>query len=369
VELEFTPEQDDLRESIKAVLASECPVSVPREVVEKGTFPERLWQQVVNLDWLSLTVPEEYGGMGFGMIELAVLMEEAGAVIAPVPLWSTLGLFVPVVLEAALPAQRDALLRPVAAGSAATVAVAEAGGSWRPGDVTATAVRDGSSLVLRGTKHFVPDGERATSMVVAVRLEGDLVLVAVPALPAVPAPTLDRTRPLCTVSLDGVRVGADQLLGGPGDRTAALERALDQAATALTLELVGTCSTIMTIALEYAKVREQFGVKIGSFQAMKHKLADMFVALEAAQATAYYAAAAIAEDDPRRELATSMAKSLAGDCQRRLVQEGIQTLGGIGYTWEHDMHLYVKRAMASATLLGTTEEHRRRVAGLLLSPA
>jgi alkylation response protein AidB-like acyl-CoA dehydrogenase len=137
------------------------------------------------------------------------------------------------------------------------------------------------------------------------------------------------------------------------------------ATAALSAELVGTCSAIFEIALQYAKDREQFGVKIGSFQAMKHKFADMFVALEAARATSYFAAVAIAEDDPRRSLAASMAKALAGDASRRIAQEGIQSLGGIGYTWEHDMHLYVKRAMSSAALLGSAEQHRERVAALL----
>ncbi|MHB8661878.1 MAG: acyl-CoA dehydrogenase family protein [Acidimicrobiales bacterium] len=368
MELEFSAEQDELRASVAAVLARECPITLVREVVEKATVADRLWQQVVALDWPSLTVPEAYGGMGFGMIELAVLMEETGAVVAPLPLLSTLGLFVPTLLEAGTVDQCDRFLRPVTTGAIGTVAVAERSGSWSVDRVAATGRRVAGGLVLAGTKHFVLDADRAAEIVVAVRVDDELTLVVVPGADLSPScgPTVDGTRPLWTVPLDGISVDSDRVLPGGAP---ALARALDQATVALSLELVGTCSTIMTIALEYAKVREQFGVKIGSFQAMKHKLADMFVALEAAQATAYHGAAAIAEDDPSRVLATSMAKSLVGDCQRRIAAEGIQTLGGIAYTWEHDLHLYVKRSMASAALMGTTEEHRARVADLLMKPA
>jgi alkylation response protein AidB-like acyl-CoA dehydrogenase len=134
---------------------------------------------------------------------------------------------------------------------------------------------------------------------------------------------------------------------------------------AVALETVGTCQAIFDIALDYAKVRHQFGVPIGSFQAIKHKFADMLVALEKARATAYFAALTIAEDDDRRALAASMAKAAAGDCQRLVAQEGVQVLGGIGYTWEHDMHLYVKRAKTGDALLGTARQHRARVAQLI----
>jgi alkylation response protein AidB-like acyl-CoA dehydrogenase len=167
------------------------------------------------------------------------------------------------------------------------------------------------------------------------------------------------------VALDGVRVDGDRRLGAAGTVAAGLRRALDVAAAAFAMEAVGTCTAIFELALEYAKDREQFGVKIGSFQAMKHKFADMYVALEAARATCYFAAVALAEDDPRRSIGASMAKGLAGDACRRIGQEGIQSLGGIGYTWEHDMQLYVKRVLSAPALLGTVDEHRERVAALL----
>src|SRR5439155_2861907 len=160
----------------------------------------------------------------------------------------------------------------------------------------------------------------------------------------------------------GVRVTPDRVLGEPGRAGAALSRAVEQATVALALDAVGACQSIFDIALDHAKQREQFGVPIGSFQAIKHKLADMLVALEKARATAYFAALTIAEDDDRRALAASMAKAAAGDCQRLIAEEGIQLLGGIGYTWEHDMHLYVKRAKTGDALFGTAHHHRAKVA-------
>ncbi|HZT67832.1 MAG TPA: acyl-CoA dehydrogenase family protein [Acidimicrobiales bacterium] len=368
MELEFTADQEELRESVRAVLARECPITLVREVVEKGVSTDGLWRQLGQLDWPALTVPQDHGGMGFGMVELAVLMEETGGAVTPGPLFPTLALFVPAVREAGSSEQRDRFLRPVAErATTGTLAVAEERGSWDPSAVFAGAVRRDGLWQLSGTKRYVVEADRVDEVVVAARLEGtsEVGLFVVPAPDLEPAPirTMDGSRRLCTVPLDGVVVAEDRLLrAASGD---VLRRVLDEATTALSLELVGTCAAIFTIALEYAKTREQFGVKIGSFQAMKHKLADMYVALEAARAAAYFAAAAVSEDDSRRSLAASMAKALAGDCERRIAQEGIQSLGGIGYTWEHDMHLYVKRAMGSAALLGTAEEHRRRVASLL----
>jgi alkylation response protein AidB-like acyl-CoA dehydrogenase len=161
-------------------------------------------------------------------------------------------------------------------------------------------------------------------------------------------------------------VPQDRVLGGL-DRSAAepLRRATEEATVSLALEMVGTAQTIFDVTLEYAKQREQFGVPIGSFQAIKHKFADMVISLERARATAYFAALTIAEDDERRATATSVAKAAAGDCQRLLAKEGIQIHGGIGYTWEHDMHLYVKRIKSGEQLFGTSSTHRARIAELL----
>ena len=181
-----------------------------------------------------------------------------------------------------------------------------------------------------------------------------------------PVRSFDPTRLMGTVVLRDVTIGGDAVLGEPGDATAeAIRRAVEEATVAVALETVGTTQTIFDITLEYAKEREQFGVPIGSFQAIKHKFTDMLLAIERARATGYFAALTIAEDDERRTMATSMAKAAAGDAQRLVGKEGIQIHGGIGYTWEHDIHLYVRRAKVGGALFGTATDHRAAVADLL----
>jgi alkylation response protein AidB-like acyl-CoA dehydrogenase len=181
----------------------------------------------------------------------------------------------------------------------------------------------------------------------------------------VPVRALDGSRSVAHVVLDGVRVAPERVLGTGASAADAVRRAVEEAAVALALETVGTCQSIFDITLEYAKNRRQFGVAIGSFQAIKHKFADMLIALERARATGYFAALTLAEDDDRRTLAAAVAKAAAGDCQRLLATEGIQIHGGIGYTWEHDMHLYVKRAKSNDVFFGATAWHRSRIASLL----
>ncbi len=192
------------------------------------------------------------------------------------------------------------------------------------------------------------------------------VVVPVSAVKTEPLDAFDGSRRLVHITLDGVRLERDAVLGDPDVSAApALRRALEEATVCLALEMVGTAQSIFDITLEYAKQREQFGVPIGSFQATKHKFADMMIALERARALGYFAALTIAEDDPRRTSATSVAKAAAGDCQRLMAKEGIQIHGGIGYTWEHDMHLYVRRIKSGEPLFGTSSWHRARVADLL----
>jgi len=352
VELEFSEEQQELRSSVRAFLERECPIAVVRAVVEKGTPPDELWAQMVDLGWPALTVPEAYGGLGLGFVELAVVAEELGRAMAPGPFLATVTQFVPAVRLAGTPDQQRRFLEPVAAG--------ELIGALAPnGDVTATPKDGGWSL--SGTVRHVVDGDRADEIAVAAQVDGDRRLFVVKAAEALSTRehTLDQSRPLATVVFDNTSVSSDRALG------ATFERVVEEATAALALEMVGTCQSIFDVALEYAKERHQFGVPIGSFQAVKHKLADMFVALERARATAYFAAATIAEDDDRRPLAVAMAKAAAGDAQRLIAQEGIQLMGGIGYTWENDMHLYVKRAKTGDALLGTSSDHRARVARII----
>jgi len=374
MELEFTSEQEELRDGVHAMLARECPISLVRALVEDDVPTDGLWKQMAELGWPALTVPEEFGGLGLGPVELAVVVEELGRVLAPGPFVPTVTQFLPVLREAGSPDQQARFLAGVAEGTTTgTLAITEPGSGADPATVRATADREGDGWVLRGVKNGVLGVPEVDEVVVVARVAGTrgddgIAAFVLPTaeLDAQPIAGFDPTRPLATITLDGTRVPDDQVLGDPGPATAAaLRRAIEHGVVALALEAVGTCQTIFDITLEYAKQREQFGVPIGSFQAIKHKLANMLVALERARATGYFAALTIAEDDHRRAVAVSTAKVAAGDCQRLLAQDGIQILGGIGYTWEHDMHLYARRVKTDAQLLGTTAEHRARIGDLL----
>ncbi|TMK60945.1 MAG: acyl-CoA dehydrogenase [Actinobacteria bacterium] len=373
MDFEFTDEQLELREQARNFLEKECPISLVRAVVEDGTDAGALWESMVRLDWPALTVPEDSGGLGLGYVELAVVLEELGRVIAPGPFLATVSQFIPAVREAATDAQRSRWLGAIARGEiTGTLAVAEESGVWTPAAVECVARRDGDDWVLDGTKDYVLEGAAADELVVAARLPGTrdrdgMVLAVVPqaAVETTVLPTIDASRHHARVALSDVRISADRILGNPGEAGAALARALEEAITALAVEMLGTCQAIFDMTLEYAKVREQFGVPIGSFQAVKHKLANMFVALERARAVCYFAALTIAEDDDRRTLGTSMAKAAVGECQQLVVQDGLQLHGGIGYTWEHDLHLYLKRAKSGDAQLGTAADHRARVAELI----
>jgi alkylation response protein AidB-like acyl-CoA dehydrogenase len=371
MELDFTADQDELRDSVRTVLAKESPISLARAVTEGDGDGAKLWATVTELGWPALTVAEEQGGIGLGPVEAAILAEELGRVVAPGPLFPTVTQFVPLL------AQTDGtvaatFLAAVAAGElSGSVAIAEARGAWDSRGIETTAHAVDGGFVLTGRKHWVVDGDRVDELAVVARDAAgadDLLLLVVPtsACAPQPVPTLDRTRSLTTVDLDGVRVGAERVSPTTTD---AVDRALAESTVALALEMVGTAQSIFDVTLEYAKERHQFGVPIGSFQAVKHAFADMAIALERARSTGYFAALTLAEDDERWPTATSVAKIAAGDCQRLLAKGGIQLHGGIGYTWEHDMHLYGKRVKTGEALFGTSAWHRARLAERLLRRA
>jgi alkylation response protein AidB-like acyl-CoA dehydrogenase len=375
MELELTADQEALRDAIRAVLAKECPVALARAVTERGERPDALWATVTELGWPALTVPEAHGGVGLGPVEAGLLAEELGRVVAPGPLLPTVTQLVPAVRRLGSPDQQARWLGAVAAGECTgALAIAEAGDSFDPAHVAATVVRDGDGVVVAGAKRAVMEAAAVDELVIVARDPGTTgddgvraVLVPRALVAAQPVRAFDGSRGIAHVQLDGVRVGADRVLGGldAPSRPATVRGVVEEATVALALEMVGVSQAIFDVTLDYAKQREQFGVPIGSFQAVKHKFADMMVAIERARSTAYFAALTIAEDDPRRATATAVAKIAAGDCQRLLAKEGIQLHGGIGYTWEHDMHVYVKRAKSGEPLFGTSAYHRARLAELL----
>ena len=368
MEFEFTDDQLELQRAVRDVLDAEAPPELARAVADGQSDAEDFWQTLVDLEWPAMALPEEAGGLGYGWVELAIVLEELGRHAAPGPFVATVTQFAPLVAETAASGHAAELLAPVAAGRATgTVAVDEGSGTWNPAKVRATARHDGDELALSGTKHYVVDGATADEIAAVVRFDGELRVVLVPgqSVSAVEVTPIDPGVRHATVTLDGVRVPAERLLGD-GDAGAAVRRALEESVTAIAAVTVGACQRIFDIINAYTKERIQFGVPIGSFQAVKHKLADMYRDIERARVLVYYAALTLAEDHPDRTLAASMAKAAAGEAQRRCVQDGLQLAGGIGYTWEHDLHLFLRRAKVGELHFGSASHHRRRVARLAL---
>ena len=371
MDFEPTEDQQQLRDAARSFLDHECPSALVRSAYEgnAGEAAAGLWKKMVGLDWPALAVPESLGGIGYGFVELGLLCEEMGRSVAPAPFLSTATQFVPMVLESATEEQCKSLLGPVtSSGATGSVAVAEAGHGWDLRRLGSLARKGSGGWVIDGTKTFVFDGSTADTVVV-VAAGGDPGAPGVFAVPrsaaAVTEHTLiDPSQPLADLRFDGVEVPAEGVLVEPGDPRGgeAVRRAMDQAVTALSLSMTGTCRAIFETTLQYTKDREQFGRPIGSFQAIKHRLVNLLIALERASSLAYFAALTITEDDPRRSIAVPMAKSAAGDCQRLMVEDGLQLHGGVGYMWEQDLHKHLKRAKSGDFLLGSAADHRAAVA-------
>jgi alkylation response protein AidB-like acyl-CoA dehydrogenase len=352
VDFEFTQDQHELQANARSVLAGACPPSLVRAVYEgDASGVDGLWKTLVDLGWPAIGVDEADGGLGLTFVETGLVVEELARVVAPSPFLATVTQFVPMVRECG---GDGSWLEKVAEGSI-TGALAADGG------VSAARVGDGWSLT--GTVTHVLDG--ATADEIAVVADGGVFVVPGHAVHTTALRTIDPTMPLATIALDGVEVHAERVLLGTGDSGVEVERAISEATTAMALSTVATCRVIFEKTLEYAKVREQFGKPIGSFQALKHRFANMYLAVEKASSVAYFAALTIAEDDPRRATAPSMAKALASDCQRLVVTDGLQLHGGIGFTWENDLHFWLKRAKTTDFLFGGGPAHRARLAGAM----
>jgi alkylation response protein AidB-like acyl-CoA dehydrogenase len=370
VDFEISPEQQQLVDSVRAVLEREVPTALVREVVENDSRPEQPWKSACELGWTAIDAPEALGGLGLGFHELGLVVEQHGRVIAPGPFLATVAQFLPLVREAGDERQRERFAGAAASGALTGALAVDQGRAFEHalGD-SLRAHSSGSAWVLEGQHTFVLDGDHADEIAVAARVDaGDGVgLFVVPqgAVKAQRVVALDASRPLAHLRFDGVRVEPDRVLGTPGSGARALGRALEHATIAAALECVGTCEALMERTVEHAKSRRQFDQAIGSFQAVQHKCADMLVQVEKARATAYFAMMVVAEDDPRRTLAASMAKVAASDCHQVVCRDAIQIHGGMGYTWESDVHLFVKRAMSLEALFGTGRQHRSRIADLL----
>jgi alkylation response protein AidB-like acyl-CoA dehydrogenase len=370
----FSEEQEMLRRSTRDFLAKECGSKVVRKLMEQpDAYDPALWKKMAGLGWTSLGIPEQYGGAGT-FLDLIVVLEECGRALLPGPFFATMGLAVPALIEAGTEAQKKEALGAIAEGKArATLALTEPSGRWDASGVTLTAKPAAGGWRLDGVKQFVPDAEGADYMVVAARTRGEgeegislfLVKGRPKGMSVTQLQTLDMTRRWSEVRFDGVQVEGDALMGAADKGWAPLKRALEWGTASLCAEMVGGTQKVLEDSTEYAKTRQQFGKPIGIYQAVSHKLADMLVLSESGRSATYYAAWAVEADAPDRSLASSMAKAYVSDAYRKVAGDGIQVHGGIGFTWEHDMHLYFKRAKASEVTLGDATYHRELVAQAL----
>ena len=373
----FNEEQEMLRATARKFLENECTSDfVRKRMAEPAGVTDEFWAKLAEQGWLGLVYPEEYGGSGLGFVDLTVLMEEMGRAVMPGPFFSTVLLGGLTILEAGSAAQKKAWLPRIADGTArATLAWTEPSARWDAGGVTVAAKAGDGGFRLTGTKLFVLDAHLADVLVVVARTreggrpEEGLTLFLVPrdarGVEVQLLPTMDQTRKLCEVTLGDVAVAADGLLGARDGGWAPLARVVERATVALCAEMCGGAQRVLDMTTEYAKIRIAFGRPIGAYQGVKHRAADMLVDVENAKSLTYYAAWAMDEHAPDAALAASMAKAYVSDAYRKVAGAGIQLHGGIGFTWEHDLHLYFKRAKSSEFTFGDATFHRERVAQLI----
>lgn len=367
----FNAEQEQLRTTVEDFLSRRAPISHARAMMDDAVgVTDRLWNEISRLGWPALTIDEEYGGVGLGWLELAIVMESMGRVAFPGPFMSSACMASPAIAAVGNDAQKGGMLPKIADGSMrATFALAEESASWAAASVALPAVRDEVGFTLSGTKLFVPDAGSADLLIVAARLDDGIGLFAVPTgtegMTVAPMSTIDATRKLACVTLDGVRVDRDRLLGGGSTPARTIDDLVDLTSTLLAAESCGAAARALEMCVEYVRIREQFGRAIATFQALQHRLADMKVALENAKSLTYFAAWSFDNPAEDSRLPAAMAKAYAGEACMKIISDAIQVHGGIGFTWEHDLHLYFKRAKSNELMFGDPTHQRERVAELL----
>jgi alkylation response protein AidB-like acyl-CoA dehydrogenase len=365
MKLVFTPEQEELRQSVRRFLVAKSPMTAVRELmVDEAGYDTAVWKQMAEqLGVQGLAIPERFGGGGFTFVELAIVLEEAGRALLVAPYLSSAVIATYAILDSGDEAAAADLLPGIADGSRiGTLAFTEDSGRWDLDALTMQAEPDGDRWLLSGAKSYVLDGHIADLLLVAALTPGGLSLFAVDGTASgvtrTALPTVDLTRKLARVTFDATPA---RLVGVADGAAAALARTLDKAALALAAEQVGAAQRALDMAVEYAKVRQQFGVPIGSFQAIKHKASEMLLRLESARAAAYFGAWSVADESDEVPVVASLAKAYAGDAFFHIAGENIQIHGGVGFTWEHDAHLYFKRAAFGQQFLGDGTLHRERL--------
>lgn len=384
MEFAFTEEQQMIRDTAAGFLAEVSNSEAIRAAMAtEAGYDRALWQRIcTEMYWQAIHLPEEVGGMGLGYVELVAMMEQMGRYLLCSPFFSTVCLGANALLVAGSDEQKATYLGQIVAGEAtATLAFNGGMNRWDAEAVTATCEKTGDGYTLNGEYRYVIDGHTADLLIVAARDAGSsgeegISLFLVPSDAAGVSrqwlPTMDQARKQATVTLSGVSVSTDALLGGQGDGWRALAKVLDLASIALAAEQVGGCQQLLDMTVEYTSERVQFNRTIASFQAVKHKAADMMLKTEVARSAIYYAACVAQEAleggpmaDELAE-AASVVKSYCSDAYFAVAGDAMQLYGGVGFTWEYDIHLYFKRAKSSEHLLGSGAQHRERLAALLL---
>jgi alkylation response protein AidB-like acyl-CoA dehydrogenase len=366
VNFAFSEEQEELRRAVRRFLSEKSPETEVRRLMEtEEGYDPAVWSQMADqLGLQSLTIPEEYGGSGFSYVELIVVLEEMGAALLCAPYFSTVALATNAVLTSGDESAKRDLLPGLASGQViGTLAITEDSGRWDTAGIALEASVAGDGWQLNGHKSYVIDGLVAGLVIVAARTPKGLTLFGVNAdaagLTKAPLTTMDQTRKQARLEFSNTPA---RLIGTEGGAEPGLVKTLDLAAVALAAEQVGGAQRVLNMSVEYAKTRIQFGRPIGSFQAIKHKCADMLLEVESAKSAAYYAGWAAAEDSDEIPVVASLAKSYCSEAYFHVAAENIQIHGGIGFTWEHPAHLYFKRAKSSELLLGDPAYHRELLA-------
>ena len=370
MEFDLSKPQKLLKDSAREFLSRHCKSKRVRELMNTETAnDDELWQAMADQGWTSLVIPEEYGGLGAGLLDLAVVCEEMGRACLPGPFQATT-FSTALIDRAASPKQKAEYLEGIAGGSLkATVALLEETADWDLKAVTLKAVRDNGQLRVSGRKLFVPDAATADLLICVATDSGNgespVILPVSKGAEGVETklmPSMDATRKIYAVEFNNVRVNGADVFGADGNAFGALVQATQVATVALCAEMVGGMQWILDTTVEYAKTRQQFGRPIGSFQAVQHQCADMLLMTESARSATYYAAWAVTEGAPNAATAVSIAKAYCSDAFREVGNRGVQVHGGIGFTWEHDLQLYYKRSKASETMFGDATFHRERIA-------
>ncbi len=375
MEFELNETQKLFQRSARELFAQECPPTLVREMIEKNEpYSDAVWKLLVEQGWTGLIFSEEDGGLGLGKVEMAVAFEEMGRALLPGAFLSTVALAGSLIEKACSPEYRATRLQAICDGqSKATVALLEESANWNPDAVTMAATPVEGGYKLTGEKLFVSDASAADCIVTVVRAGPGLVLAFVdakaPGVTIKPMPGLDATRSLSAVKFNDVMVNTEDVMADSAKARAALEHALDVATLALSAEMVGGMQWLLEASVEYAKTRKQFGKPIGQFQAVQHHCANMLLMTESARSAVYYAAWVMGNDPEQAPLAVSMAKAYASDGYREVGNLAVQVHGGVGFTWDENVHFYYKRAKASELMFGDATYHRERIASLVIDRA